>query len=85
MKHQRAAGVAVSVNTQVDRLTQHELPTLFEVLSENRVHVCHNQLTVAGVLQRVSNTLAAGHRPREIAPRSGAWAPLNARPYAILH
>lgn len=46
MKHLRDAGVPVSVNTQINRLTQHELPALLEVLIENRVHAWQLQLTV---------------------------------------
>lgn len=46
MQNLRQAGVPVSTNTQVNRLTHAELPELLEVLIANRVHAWQLQLTV---------------------------------------
>ncbi|HLV64211.1 MAG TPA: radical SAM protein [Polyangiaceae bacterium] len=44
--HLRAAGVAVSVNTQINRLSMPELPELLELLGEVGAHSWQIQLTV---------------------------------------
>jgi radical SAM protein with 4Fe4S-binding SPASM domain len=42
----RAAGIPVSVNTQVNKLTHRNLPELLEVMIANRAHAWQLQLTV---------------------------------------
>ena len=77
MKHLRDAGVPVSVNTQINRLTQHELPALLEVLIENRVHAWQLQLTVPmgraadepAAPPPVQRQTAKAGRPRPARPR----------------
>nr|PZN23790.1 MAG: hypothetical protein DIU78_13285 [Pseudomonadota bacterium] len=44
--HLRSAGVAVSVNTQINRLSMPELPALLELIGELRAHSWQIQLTV---------------------------------------
>jgi radical SAM protein with 4Fe4S-binding SPASM domain len=43
----RAAGVAVSVNTQINRLSVPDLPEVLEILIANKCHAWQIQLTVA--------------------------------------
>jgi radical SAM protein with 4Fe4S-binding SPASM domain len=46
MRHLRAAGVAVSTNTQINRLSMPELPELLELLADAGGHSWQIQLTV---------------------------------------
>ena len=47
VRHLREAGVAVSANTQINKLSMPELPALLELLIERGVHSWQLQLTVA--------------------------------------
>ena len=47
VRHLREAGVAVSANTQINRLSMPELPALLELLVASDVHSWQLQLTVA--------------------------------------
>lgn len=47
MRHLREAGVRVSVNTQINRLSMPELPDVLEALIEGGAHTWQIQLTVA--------------------------------------
>jgi radical SAM protein with 4Fe4S-binding SPASM domain len=47
LRHLRAAGVAVSVNTQINRLSMPDLPEVLEALIANGGHSWQLQLTVA--------------------------------------
>jgi radical SAM protein with 4Fe4S-binding SPASM domain len=46
MQHLRAAGVPVSVNTQINRLSMPELPALLELMAAHGAHSWQLQLTV---------------------------------------
>jgi radical SAM protein with 4Fe4S-binding SPASM domain len=45
--HLRAAGVRVSVNTQINRTNLHEIPALFDVIAESGARAWQMMLTVA--------------------------------------
>jgi radical SAM protein with 4Fe4S-binding SPASM domain len=47
MRHFHAAGVAVSANTQINRLTMRELPDILELIIAERAHSWQIQFTVA--------------------------------------
>ncbi len=47
MRHLRAAGVGVSVNSQINRLSMPELPAILESLIEHGAHSWQLQITVA--------------------------------------
>jgi radical SAM protein with 4Fe4S-binding SPASM domain len=44
--HARQAGMQVAVNTQINRLSMHDLPSIFDVLVESGAHGWQVQLTV---------------------------------------
>ncbi|HRI64491.1 MAG TPA: radical SAM protein [Polyangium sp.] len=46
LEHARAAGMQVAVNTQINRLSRHDLESVFEVLVETGAHGWQLQLTV---------------------------------------
>lgn len=46
IRNLRACGIPVSVNSQINRLTQHQLPQVLDVLIENGCHGWQLQLTV---------------------------------------
>lgn len=46
MHNLREAGIPVSVNTQINKLTYRHLPELLELMIENRVHAWQLQMTV---------------------------------------
>jgi radical SAM protein with 4Fe4S-binding SPASM domain len=46
LEHLRAAGIPISVNTQINAWSWRDLPELLEVLSEQRAHAWQLQLTV---------------------------------------
>jgi len=46
LQHLRAAGIPVSVNTQINRLSMPELPALLELIAEHGAHSWQLQLTV---------------------------------------
>lgn len=46
MRHLKAAGIAVSTNTQINRLSMPELPQVFELLADAGAHSWQIQLTV---------------------------------------
>lgn len=46
LDHARDAGMQVAVNTQINRLSMHELPSIFDVLVESKAHGWQVQLTV---------------------------------------
>lgn len=46
LEHARAAGMQVAVNTQINRLSMHDLPSIFDVLVESGAHGWQVQLTV---------------------------------------
>lgn len=83
MKHLRAAGVPVAVNTQINRWTQGSLEALLEVLIAERAHGWQLQLTVP--MGRAVEEQAALLQPYdllELFPRLAALVP-RAREHGV--